>query len=83
MSYKNYPMVSRVIFGRGSFNQLGDIISPKRLNSTAPFIFLVDDVFKGNPDLTPLGSRFKGPISAFLKYKQGCQKIVSLAKYFI
>lgn len=52
MSYKNYPMVSRVIFGRGSFNQLGDIISPKRLNSTAPFIFLVDDVFKGNPDLT-------------------------------
>lgn len=38
---------------------------------------------KGNPDLTPLGSRFKGPISAFLKYKQGCQKIVSLAKYFI
>ncbi len=52
MSYKNYPMVSRVIFGRGSFNQLGDIISPKRLNSTAPFIFLVDDVFKGNADLT-------------------------------
>ncbi len=41
-------MVSRVVFGRGSFNQLGDIISPKRLNRKAPFIFLVDDVFKGN-----------------------------------
>ncbi|WP_223035071.1 iron-containing alcohol dehydrogenase family protein [Hanstruepera marina] len=52
MSYKNYPMVSRVIFGRGSFNQLGDIIAPKRRNIKAPFIFLVDDVFKGNSWLT-------------------------------
>ncbi|SDS29880.1 Alcohol dehydrogenase, class IV [Formosa sp. Hel1_31_208] len=49
MSYKNYPMVSRVVFGRGSFNQLGDILAPKRLNIKAPFIFLVDDVFKGDP----------------------------------
>ena len=48
MSYKNYPMVSRVVFGRGSFNQLGDIIEPKRLNVKAPFIFLVDDIFKGD-----------------------------------
>lgn len=52
MSYKNYPMVSRVVFGRGSFNQLDEIISPKRLNVNAPFIFLVDDVFKGNSWLT-------------------------------
>ena len=48
MSYKNFPMVPRVIFGRGSFNQLDEIISPKRLSVNAPFIFLVDDVFKGN-----------------------------------
>lgn len=48
MSYKNFPMVPRVIFGRGSFNQLNDIIAPKRLNIKAPFIFLVDDVFKNN-----------------------------------
>lgn len=52
MNYKNYPMVSRVIFGRGSFNQLGDILEPKRLNVKAPFIFLVDEVFKGNPLVT-------------------------------
>lgn len=45
-------MVSRVVFGRGSFNQLSDIIEPKRLNRTAPFIFLVDDVFIGNPLIT-------------------------------
>ncbi len=52
MIYKNYPMVSRVVFGRGSFNQLGDIIETKRLNVTAPFVFLVDEVFKGNPFIT-------------------------------
>lgn len=52
MNYKNYPMVSRVTFGRGSFNQLEDIIGPKRLNSKAPFIFLIDDVFKSNPWMT-------------------------------
>lgn len=45
-------MVSRVVFGRGSFDQLGDIIEPNRLNARAPFIFLVDDVFKGNVWLT-------------------------------
>ena len=52
MSYKNFPMVPRVIFGRGSFNQLEEIISPKRSSIKAPFIFLVDDVFKGNAWLT-------------------------------
>lgn len=40
-------MVPRVIFGRGCFNQLNEILSPKRLNIKAPFIFIVDDVFKG------------------------------------
>lgn len=52
MSYKNYPMVSRVVYGRGSFNQLNEILSPKRNGVKAPFIFLVDDVFKGKPWLT-------------------------------
>lgn len=52
MTFKNYPMVSRVVFGRGSFNQLSDILTPKRINANAPFIYLVDDVFKGNAWLT-------------------------------
>lgn len=52
MTYKNYPMVSRVVFGRGSFNQLDEILSPKRIGRNAPFIFYVDDVFKGNHWLT-------------------------------
>ena len=48
MNYKNFPMVPRVVFGRGSFNQLSEILAPKRLSINAPFIFLVDDVFRSN-----------------------------------
>lgn len=44
--FKNFPMVPRVIFGNGSFDQLGEILLPKRRHSDAPFIFLVDDVFE-------------------------------------
>lgn len=44
--YRNFPMVPRVVFGRGSFEQLGEILLPKRRNSEAPMIFLVDDVFE-------------------------------------
>jgi len=51
--YRNFPMVPRVVFGKDSFNQLGDILMPKRRHSDAPFIFLVDDVFEG----TELASR--------------------------
>ncbi len=52
MTYKNYPMVSRVVFGRGSFNQLDEILATKRKGRNAPFIFYVDDAFKGNHWLT-------------------------------
>ena len=45
--FKNFPMVPRVVFGKGSFDQLGEILMPKRIHSEAPFIFLVDDVFEG------------------------------------
>ncbi|MCX2680884.1 iron-containing alcohol dehydrogenase family protein [Galbibacter sp. EGI 63066] len=48
MKYKNFPMVPKVVFGRGSFGQLGEILMPKRKNADAPFIFLVDDVFENN-----------------------------------
>ncbi len=46
-NYRNFPMVPRVIYGKGSFDQLGDILLPRRKNSDAPVIFLVDDVFEG------------------------------------
>jgi 3-deoxy-alpha-D-manno-octulosonate 8-oxidase len=45
--YRNFPMVPRVVFGNGSFDQLGDILMPKRKHSEAPVVYLVDDVFEG------------------------------------
>ena len=55
MKFRNFPMVPKVVFGRNSFDQLGDILAPVRVDR-APFIFLVDDVFKGTPlaDRIPL-----------------------------
>jgi 3-deoxy-alpha-D-manno-octulosonate 8-oxidase len=43
--YRNFPMVPKVVFGRGSFDQLPSILAPRRKDK-APFIYLVDDVFK-------------------------------------
>lgn len=51
MSFKNFPMVSKVVFGRGSFNQINEIIAPKRQNERAPFIYFIDDVFENNTNL--------------------------------
>ncbi|WP_442870120.1 3-deoxy-manno-octulosonate cytidylyltransferase [Altibacter sp. HG106] len=48
--YRNFPMVPKVVYGSGSFDQLTSILAPNR-NENAPFIFLVDDVFRGNPFL--------------------------------
>src|SRR5690606_35922631 len=56
--YRNFPMVPRVIFGAGSYSQLGDILAPMRNGPQAPFILLVDDYFE-NPGFVqrvPLGS---------------------------
>ena len=48
MNFKNFPLVSKVVFGRGSIAQLNEIISPKRKNEKSPFIYLIDDVFENN-----------------------------------
>lgn len=45
--YRNFPMVPKVVFGAGSFDQLDQILEEQR-KDRAPFIFLVDDVFEGN-----------------------------------
>lgn len=51
MNFKNFPMVSKVVFGRGCFDQLNEIIEPKRQNERAPFIYFIDDVFEHNLNL--------------------------------
>lgn len=51
MKFRNFPMVPRVIFGRGCFNQLEEILAPKRKSQKAPFIFIVDEVFADKKSL--------------------------------
>ena len=48
MSFRNFKMVDYVVYGRGSFNQLDEILAPNR-KGTAPMIFLVDHFFEGRP----------------------------------
>jgi len=47
LTHKNFPMVPRVVFGRGAFNQLDEILLSERKKG-APFIYLIDDVFRDN-----------------------------------
>lgn len=65
MNFKNFPMVSKVVFGRGSFNQLDEILSSNRLNERAPFVFIIDSVFESNNNLT---SKFSLMYDDFIIY---------------
>ena len=48
MKFRNFKMVDYVVYGRGSFEQLDEIIAPHR-NGDAPMIFLLDHFFKNKP----------------------------------
>jgi 3-deoxy-alpha-D-manno-octulosonate 8-oxidase len=43
--FRNFKMVDYVVYGRGSFNQLDEILEPNRQND-APMVFLVDHFFE-------------------------------------
>jgi 3-deoxy-alpha-D-manno-octulosonate 8-oxidase len=55
MKFRNFKMVDYVVYGRGSFNQLDEILQPRRQDDL-PMIFLVDHFFEGKPlvDRIPL-----------------------------
>ncbi len=48
MKFRNFKMVGYVVYGRGSFNQLDEIIAPHRKEGK-PMIFLVDHFFSSGP----------------------------------
>jgi 3-deoxy-alpha-D-manno-octulosonate 8-oxidase len=48
MKFRNFKMVDYVVFGRGSFDQLAEILAPRRKNGQ-PMMFLVDHFFEGKP----------------------------------
>ncbi|RAJ01511.1 3-deoxy-alpha-D-manno-octulosonate 8-oxidase [Chitinophaga skermanii] len=47
MKFRNFKLVGHVIFGRGAFAQIDEIIAPHR-KGDAPMIFFVDHFFEGN-----------------------------------
>jgi 3-deoxy-alpha-D-manno-octulosonate 8-oxidase len=46
--FKNFKLVDKVVFGRGCFNQLDEILSHQRTLKSQGIIFLVDHFFKKN-----------------------------------
>lgn len=65
MKFRNFKMVGYVIYGRGSFNQLDEIIESRRSaeRPDRPMIFLVDHFFMNKPLIHRIPLR-------------GCDKIV-------
>lgn len=47
MAFRNFKMVDYVVYGRGAFNQLDEILAPQR-KGDAPMIFFVDEFFKND-----------------------------------
>jgi 3-deoxy-alpha-D-manno-octulosonate 8-oxidase len=50
--YRNLRIVPYLIFGRGSYAQLGDVLRPRRMGS--PVVFMIDDVHEGKPFVSKL-----------------------------
>ena len=78
--FRNFKMVSYVVYGRGSFNQLDEILAPQRKNG-APVIFLIDHFFHNKPllDRIPLHNNDK-IIFADVSYEPKTSYVDSIAK---
>ena len=48
MQFRNFKMVDYVVYGRGAFNQLDEILAPQR-KGDFPMIFFLDHFFIGKP----------------------------------
>jgi len=48
MKFRNFKMVDYVVYGRGSFDQLDEILAPQR-SEGKPMVFLVDHFFENKP----------------------------------
>lgn len=45
--HKNFKNIDKICYGRGSFDQLNEIIEPIRIENDKFFVFIVDNYFKG------------------------------------
>jgi 3-deoxy-alpha-D-manno-octulosonate 8-oxidase len=60
MKFRNFKLVGYVVYGRGCFSQLEEILAPHRKDGK-PMIFLVDHFFQGKPLISriPMGMNDK------------------------
>src|ERR1041385_6697998 len=75
--HKNFKGIEKTVFGRGSFNQLGDIISEKRNDNDKFMLFVVDNYFKGK-DLEKRIPSTSGDVVKFIdvdKYEPTTEQI--------
>ncbi|HLA54282.1 MAG TPA: iron-containing alcohol dehydrogenase family protein [Flavitalea sp.] len=61
MKFRNFKMVDYVVYGRGCFSQLAEIITPRR-KQDAPMIFLVDHFFQNKPLISRVPAEGKDKI---------------------
>jgi len=61
MKFRNFKMVSYVVYGRGCFNQLDEILAPHKKDGL-PMIFLVDHFFEGKPLVNRIPLRGKDKV---------------------
>ena len=61
MSFRNFKMVGYVVYGRGAFNQLDEIIAPRR-KAGSPIVFLVDHFFEGKDLLNRIPLKGNDPV---------------------
>lgn len=47
--FRNFSIVPKIMFGRASFNQLGDVLAERRTTQGSFMVFIVDDVFLEKP----------------------------------
>lgn len=45
--HKNFKNIEKVVFGRGAFSEMANILAPRRNDNDGFFVFLVDHFFKG------------------------------------
>ena len=45
--HRNFKNIDKVCYGKGAFNQLDDILKPKRVENDQFMVFIVDNYFKG------------------------------------
>src|SRR6478609_5583254 len=61
MNFRNFKMIGYVVYGRGCFNQLDEILQPNR-KGDAPMIFLVDHFFENKPLVQRIPAKGKDKI---------------------